>query len=61
MHHVVGAGSNRGRWSPAERDPISHGRKQRIDDRYPSGHLVPQTEFINEALAWLDAYVGPVH
>ncbi len=26
---------------------------------YPSGHLVPSTEFIKETLAWLDAYLGP--
>jgi formylglycine-generating enzyme required for sulfatase activity/pimeloyl-ACP methyl ester carboxylesterase len=27
---------------------------------YQSGHLVPQTEFIKETLAWLDTYLGPV-
>jgi formylglycine-generating enzyme required for sulfatase activity/dienelactone hydrolase len=26
---------------------------------YPSGHLVPPTEFIKETLAWLDTYQGP--
>ena len=26
---------------------------------YPSGHLVPQTEFIKETLNWLDSYLGP--
>jgi pimeloyl-ACP methyl ester carboxylesterase len=26
---------------------------------YPSGHLVPPTEFIKETLAWLDTYLGP--
>jgi eukaryotic-like serine/threonine-protein kinase len=26
---------------------------------YPSGHLVPATEFIKETLAWLDTYLGP--
>jgi dienelactone hydrolase len=26
---------------------------------YPSGHLVPATEFIKETLAWFDAYLGP--
>ncbi len=26
---------------------------------YQSGHLVPQTEFIKETLAWLDTYLGP--
>jgi eukaryotic-like serine/threonine-protein kinase len=26
---------------------------------YESGHLVPQTEFIKESLAWLDRYLGP--
>jgi pimeloyl-ACP methyl ester carboxylesterase len=26
---------------------------------YPSGHLVPSTEFIKETLAWLDTYLGP--
>ena len=25
---------------------------------YQSGHLVPQTEFIKETLAWFDAYLG---
>jgi dienelactone hydrolase len=28
---------------------------------YPSGHLVPPTEFIKETLAWYDTYLGPVH
>jgi formylglycine-generating enzyme required for sulfatase activity/dienelactone hydrolase len=28
---------------------------------YASGHIVPQTEFIKETLAWLDTYLGPVH
>jgi pimeloyl-ACP methyl ester carboxylesterase len=28
---------------------------------YPSGHLVPSTEFIKETLAWFDAYLGPAH
>lgn len=28
---------------------------------YPSGHLVPSTEFIKETLAWLDAHLGAVH
>jgi eukaryotic-like serine/threonine-protein kinase len=28
---------------------------------YPSGHLVPQTEFIKETLAWFDTYLGPTH
>jgi formylglycine-generating enzyme required for sulfatase activity len=28
---------------------------------YASGHLVPQTEFIKETLAWLDTYLGPTH
>jgi pimeloyl-ACP methyl ester carboxylesterase len=28
---------------------------------YPSGHIVPQTEFIKETLAWLDTYLGPTH
>jgi eukaryotic-like serine/threonine-protein kinase len=28
---------------------------------YPSGHLVPPTEFIKETLAWLDTYPGPAH
>jgi hypothetical protein len=28
---------------------------------YQSGHLVPQTEFIKETLAWFDAYLGPTH
>jgi hypothetical protein len=28
---------------------------------YASGHLVPQTEFIKETLAWLDTYLGPIH
>jgi eukaryotic-like serine/threonine-protein kinase len=28
---------------------------------YPSGHLVPSTEFIKETLAWLDTYLGAVH
>ena len=28
---------------------------------YPSGHVVPQTEFIKETLAWLDTYLGPTH
>jgi eukaryotic-like serine/threonine-protein kinase len=27
---------------------------------YPSGHLVPSTEFIKETLAWFDDYLGPV-
>src|SRR3984885_1271224 len=27
---------------------------------YPSGHLVPSTEFIKETLAWFDTYLGPV-
>jgi dienelactone hydrolase len=26
---------------------------------YPSGHVVPQTDFIKETLAWLDTYLGP--
>jgi eukaryotic-like serine/threonine-protein kinase len=26
---------------------------------YPSGHLVPSSEFIKETLAWFDAYLGP--
>lgn len=26
---------------------------------YQSGHLVPQTEFIKETLAWFDTYLGP--
>jgi hypothetical protein len=26
---------------------------------YPSGHLVPPTEFIKETLAWLHTYSGP--
>ncbi len=26
---------------------------------YPSGHLVPTTEFVKETLAWLDRYLGP--
>ena len=25
---------------------------------YPSGHLVPSSEFIKETLAWFDAYLG---
>jgi formylglycine-generating enzyme required for sulfatase activity/pimeloyl-ACP methyl ester carboxylesterase len=28
---------------------------------YASGHVVPQTDFIKETLAWLDAYLGPDH
>jgi hypothetical protein len=28
---------------------------------YPSGHVVPATDFIKETLAWLDTYLGPVH
>jgi formylglycine-generating enzyme required for sulfatase activity/pimeloyl-ACP methyl ester carboxylesterase len=28
---------------------------------YASGHLVPQTEFIKETLAWFDTYLGPTH
>lgn len=28
---------------------------------YPSGHLVPSTEFVKETLTWLDTYIGPVH
>ena len=28
---------------------------------YPSGHLVPSTEFIKETLAWLDAHLGAPH
>jgi eukaryotic-like serine/threonine-protein kinase len=28
---------------------------------YPSGHVVPQTDFIKETLAWLDTYLGPAH
>lgn len=28
---------------------------------YPSGHLVPSTDFIKETLAWLDAHLGPSH
>jgi formylglycine-generating enzyme required for sulfatase activity/pimeloyl-ACP methyl ester carboxylesterase len=28
---------------------------------YPSGHIVPQTEFIKETLAWLDTNLGPTH
>jgi len=28
---------------------------------YPSGHLVPATEFIKETLAWLDAHLGSSH
>lgn len=28
---------------------------------YPSGHLVPHTEFIKETLAWFDTYLGPNH
>lgn len=31
-------------------------KKMRV---YPSGHLVPPTEFIKETLAWLDTYLGP--
>jgi hypothetical protein len=27
---------------------------------YEGGHDVPRTQFIREALAWLDKYVGPV-
>lgn len=26
---------------------------------YPSGHLVPSTEFIKETLSWFDTYLGP--
>ena len=26
---------------------------------YPSGHLVPRTDFIKETLAWYDTYLGP--
>ena len=33
------------------------GRKKMVV--YPSGHLVPQTEFIRETLAWFDTYLGP--
>jgi formylglycine-generating enzyme required for sulfatase activity len=33
------------------------GQKQMLV--YPSGHLVPSTEFIKETLAWLDAHLGP--
>jgi hypothetical protein len=33
------------------------GQKQMLV--YPSGHLVPSTEFIKESLAWLDAHLGP--
>jgi pimeloyl-ACP methyl ester carboxylesterase len=28
---------------------------------YASGHLVPQTDFIKETLAWFDTYLGPTH
>lgn len=28
---------------------------------YPSGHLVPPTEFVKETLAWLDTYLGAVN
>jgi eukaryotic-like serine/threonine-protein kinase len=35
----------------------SQGQKKMLV--YPSGHLVPSTEFIKETLAWLDAYLGP--
>ena len=28
---------------------------------YASGHVVPQTDFIKETLAWLDTYLGPDH
>jgi hypothetical protein len=28
---------------------------------YDAGHLVPSSEFINETLASLDTYVGPVN
>ncbi|MFM2288859.1 MAG: hypothetical protein RL684_2002 [Pseudomonadota bacterium] len=34
------------------------GRKKMVV--YPSGHLVPQTEFIRETLAWFDTYLGPI-
>src|SRR5450432_2241 len=27
---------------------------------YPSGHLVPRTEFVKESLQWYDQYLGPV-
>jgi len=27
---------------------------------YPSGHIVPQIEFMKESLGWLDRYLGPV-
>ena len=28
---------------------------------YPSGHLVPRTEFVKETLDWYDHYLGPVN
>jgi hypothetical protein len=28
---------------------------------YESGHLVPRTDFVREALIWFDQYLGPVN
>ena len=28
---------------------------------FESGHIIPQSDYIRETLAWLDTYLGPVH